>query len=101
MEQSEPGSGAIEDAGSSPRRLPNAGLGLSDARWAEAQRRAAVIAPLAALPSVSASAARDAGRMLGLSERTIYGLLRLWQRSGGWSLPLRRNFPQAGAARAG
>jgi putative transposase len=58
-------------------------LGISDARWAEAQRRAAVISPLAALESVSASVARDAGRILGLSERTIYGLLRLWQRSGG------------------
>jgi len=58
-------------------------LGISDARWAEAQRRAAVISPLAALESVSASAARDAGRILGLSERTIYDLLRLWQRSGG------------------
>ncbi len=58
-------------------------MGISDARWAEAQRRASVIAPLAALESVSASAARDAGRTLGLSERTIYGLLRLWQRSGG------------------
>jgi putative transposase len=32
---------------------------------------------------VSASAAREAGQTLGLSERTIYGLLRLWQRSGG------------------
>ncbi len=84
MEQSEPGSGAITDAGSGPRRLPNGGtLGISDARWAEARRRAAVIAPLAALQSVSASTARDASGMLGLSERTIYGLLRLWQRSGG------------------
>jgi putative transposase len=38
---------------------------------------------LAALESVSASAARAAGRTLGLSERTIYGLLRVWQTSGG------------------
>jgi putative transposase len=100
MEQGEPGSGAIADAGNGPRRLPNAGtLGLSDARWAEARRRAAVIAPLAALESVSASAARDAGRMLGLSERTIYGLLRLWQRSGGLVTSLAPELSSGGRGR--
>jgi putative transposase len=84
MEQTGPLNEAADDGKSGPRRLPNGGTsGLSDARWAEAQRRAAVIAPLAALESVSVSAACEAGRTLGLSERTIYGLLRLWQRSGG------------------
>jgi putative transposase len=84
MEQSGSGTEVVEDGKSGSRRLPNAGtLGISDARWAEAHRRAAVIEPLAALESVSAPAARDAGRTLGLSERTIYRLLRLWQKSGG------------------
>jgi predicted transcriptional regulator len=84
MEQSGPGTEVVEDGKSGSRRLPNAGtLGISDARWAEAHRRAAVIEPLAALESVSAPAARDAGRTLGRSERTIYRLLRLWQKSGG------------------
>jgi hypothetical protein len=83
-EQAGPLNEAADDGKSGPRRVPNGGtLGVSDARWAEAHRRAAMIAPLAALESVSASAAREAGQTLGLSERTIYGLLRLWQRSGG------------------
>jgi putative transposase len=84
MEQAGPLNEAADDGKSGPRRVPNGGtLALSDARWAAAQRRAVVIARLAALASVSASAAREAGQTLGLSERTIYRLLRLWQRSGG------------------
>lgn len=60
-----------------PRRVPERGtLGLSDAVWAQAQRRPAVIAPLAGRDAIPASMAREAGRALGLSERTIYGLLR-------------------------
>ena len=84
MEQAGPLNEAADDGKSDPRRVPNGGtLALSDARWAAAQSRAVVIARLAALESVSASAAREAGQALGLSERTIYRLLRLWQRSGG------------------
>jgi len=84
MERVGPGTEAVDDGKGDPRRVPNSGtLCLSDASWAEAQRRAAAIAPLAALEGVSISAAREAGRTLGLSERTIYGLLRRWHRSGG------------------
>jgi putative transposase len=80
MERVGPWTEAVDDGNGGPRRVPNSGTQcLSDASWAEAHRRAAVIAPLAAPEGVSASAAREAGRTLGLSERTIYGLLRRWQ----------------------
>jgi len=66
------------------RRVAERGtLSLPAAAWAEAQRRAAVIGPLAAQGAVSAAAARDAGQALGLSERTVYVLLRRWRQSGG------------------
>jgi hypothetical protein len=64
----QPGSAAIasavciaaEDGKSDPRRVPNGGtLTVSDARWAAARGRALVIARLAALESISASAARE------------------------------------------
>ena len=84
MEQVRPETQGSNGHGAGARCVPERGtLGLSDAAWAEARRRAAVIAPLAAHDSVPASMARDTGRALGLSERTIYGLLRLWRRSGG------------------
>lgn len=84
MERIASGNDAGDGSDSDARRVFERGtLGLPDAAWAEAQRRAAVIAPLAAREGVPASAARDAGRALGLSERTIYGLLQLWRRSGG------------------
>ena len=84
MEQLAPGNDADDGSDSGARRVSERGtLALPDAAWAEARRRAAVIAPLAARESVPASVARDAGRALGLSERTIYSLLQLWRRSGG------------------
>jgi putative transposase len=84
MEQVAPGDDAADGSNDNARRVPERGtLGLSDAAWAEARRRASVIAPLAARDGVSAPTARAAGRALGLSERTIYALLRRWRRSGG------------------
>lgn len=66
------------------RRVSERGtLSLPDAAWTEAQRRALVIGPLAAQNAVSAAAACNAGRALGLSKRTIYALLRRWWQSGG------------------
>jgi len=89
MEQVQPEIQVPDEGGIESHRVPERGtLGLSDAAWAEAQRRAAVIAPLVARDAVPASMARDAGRVLGLSERTIYGLLRLWRRSGGLAASL-------------
>ncbi len=84
MEQTQPEIQGPDDRGDGRLRVPERGtLGLSDAAWAEARCRAAVVAPLAAQDVVPASMARDAGRALGLSERTIYNLLRLWRRTGG------------------
>jgi len=84
MEQVASRDDAADGSDDGARRVPERGtLGLSDTAWAEARRRAAVIAPLAAREGVPASAARDAGRTLGLSERTIYALLRRWRRAGG------------------
>ena len=62
-------------------------VSLTDDRWSEARRRAAIIGPLADLSSVSQQAAEEAGRNLGLTARTVYTLLRAWRRSGG-SVPM-------------
>jgi putative transposase len=71
------------------RRVAERGtLSLLAAAWAEARRRAAMIGQLAAQDAVPAAAARDAGQALGLSERTIYILLRHWRRSGGLAASL-------------
>jgi putative transposase len=58
-------------------------LTLPEPLWAEAKRRAAVIAPLAAADLVPAAMARAAGETLGLSERMVYALVRRYRGSGG------------------
>jgi putative transposase len=58
-------------------------LTLPEPLWVEAKWRAAVIAPLAAADLVPAAMARAAGETLGLSERTVYALVRRYRRSGG------------------
>jgi putative transposase len=84
MEQVAPDDDGSNESGNGARHVPEHDtLGFSDVAWAEARRRAAVIAPLAARDAVPAVAAREAGRALGLSERTIYALLRRWHQSGG------------------
>jgi len=89
MDQLAPDDGEADGGVVGLRRVPERGtLSLPEAAWAEAPRRAAVIGPLAARDSVSANAARDAGRTLGLSERTIYALLRRWRQSGGLAASL-------------
>ncbi|MGI8476672.1 MAG: Mu transposase C-terminal domain-containing protein [Thermomicrobiales bacterium] len=54
-----------------------------DALWREAERRAAVIRPLAALPACPRGHASAAARELGVSERQIYRLLRRCREGGG------------------
>src|SRR4051812_19801582 len=84
MERLAPDDGGGDGNDGGVRRVPERGtLGLPDSAWAEAQRRAAVIAPLVALDAVPAARARAAGQALRLSERTIYALLRRWRQSGG------------------
>ncbi len=60
----------------------------SDAVWAEARRRAAIISPLAEREKISSSLAAEAGEQLGLSARTIYTLIRRYKASGGSLLSL-------------
>lgn len=89
MRRLAPGDGGANRGGDNARRVPERGThSLSDALWTVAQRRAAVVGPLAAQDTVSAAAARDAGQALGLSERTIYILLRRWRQSGGLAVSL-------------
>jgi len=89
MERLAPGDNEADRSGYGSCRVPERGtLSLPDGAWTEAQRRAAVIGPLAAREAVSAATARDADRALDLSERTIYALLRRWRQSGGSAVSL-------------
>ena len=58
-------------------------LTLSEQAWAEAQRRARVIAPLAARPAVDRQTADEAAAQLGLSRRQIYTLVQRFRRGDG------------------
>lgn len=102
MEQSVPGNGTTDETGSDVRRVPEHGtLSLPEAAWTAAQRRAAVIGPLAARDGVSTTAARDAGRALGLSERAVYALLRRGGSRADWPRRSRPDLRRAAAARGG
>jgi len=54
-------------------------LAASDAAWAEAVRREAVIRPLAAAPRLGKAMMETAARRLGLSTPRVYGLLRIFR----------------------
>ncbi len=58
-------------------------VSLPEEDWREARRRAAVIAPLAALSSVSHQAADVAGDELGLSRRQVYVLVGRYRQGSG------------------
>jgi hypothetical protein len=85
--------------------LESGTLTQADAAWEEARRRAALIGPLAAKEKTPASLAAKAGEQLGLSERTIYTLIRRYKASGGSLLslvpspPARRTRRQSSAYR--
>lgn len=51
--------------------------------WQEAERRAAVLRPLAALPACPREQARAAAAALGVTERQVYRLLRRCREGGG------------------
>ena len=51
--------------------------------WQEAERRAAVLRPLAALPACPREQARAAAAVLGVTERQVYRLLRRCREGGG------------------
>ena len=89
MERLAPGDGEADRCENDARLVSERGtLSLPDAAWTDAQRRAAVIGPLAAQAAVSTAAARDAGQTLGFSKRTVYALLRRWRQSGGLAASL-------------
>lgn len=58
-------------------------VSMSDTAWAQARRRAAVIAPLAAMDTVGHSDADDAAGQLGLSRRQVYALVRRYRQGAG------------------
>jgi putative transposase len=76
-------------------------LTLSKQAWAEAQRRARVIAPLAAMPAVDQHTADEAAARLGLSRRQVYTLLQRFRRGDGLvtDLALRRSHGGKGRGR--
>jgi putative transposase len=69
---------------------------LSSRAWEEAQRREAVIAPLAAQPVVPDPLACEAAEALHLSRRTIYTLIDRYRASGGMLSSLARHPPTGG-----
>ena len=102
MEQAGPLNEAADDGKSDPRRVPNGGtLALSDARWAAAQSRAVVIARLAALESVSASAAREAGQALACRSGRSIDYCACGRGRVDWSRRSHRALPPAAETRAG
>jgi putative transposase len=67
-----------------PLTIPERGvLTLSEQAWAEAHRRALVIAPLAARSVVDQHTADEAAAQLGLSRRQIYNLLHRFRHGDG------------------
>jgi len=72
-------------------------VSLSARDWQEAQRRAGVIRPLAALDAMPAALAQQAAEQLGLSQRTIYSLRQRYRASGGLLTALVRR--QSGGGR--
>ncbi len=84
---------AVDDATADNRLSERGLLTLSEKAWSEAKRRGLIIAPLAEGDVVSATAARAAGAELGLSERSIYNLVKRYRRSGGLLAALAR-FPR-------
>lgn len=63
-------------------RAPDLSL-IPGPRWQEAERRTAVLRPLAALPVCSRAQARAAAATLGVTERQVYRLLRRCREGGG------------------
>lgn len=64
--------------------IPESGtIRLTDAAWAEARRRAAIIGSLADRVSVTVDLAQEAAKALGVCERSVYKMVRGWRESGG------------------
>jgi putative transposase len=88
---------AQQSSSPGPVSIPEQGvIGLSDAAWAEAKRRAEIIRPLAEKSEAPAHLARHAGVQLGLTERTVYALIRRYRQSGGLLSSLAPRPPSGG-----
>jgi putative transposase len=68
--------------------------------WQEAERRAAVLRPLADLPACSRDQARLAATALGVTERQVYRLLRKCREGGGTLTAMLRGGSSGGRGKA-
>ncbi|BCA63480.1 hypothetical protein HMP09_2714 [Sphingomonas sp. HMP9] len=68
--------------------------------WQEAERRAAVLRPLADLPACSRDQARMAATALGVTERQVYRLLRKCREGGGTLTAMLRGRSSGGRGKA-
>ncbi|HEY9681948.1 MAG TPA: DDE-type integrase/transposase/recombinase [Oculatellaceae cyanobacterium] len=75
-------------------------LTLSESAWAEAKKRADVIGPLAALPTVSRLAAEAAAAEIGISVRQVYKLIKRYRLSDGLVTDLATGCPTGGKGKS-
>ena len=73
---------------------------LPDKLWHEAERRAALIRPLATIPIVPAMLAQDVAMKLSISQRTVYRLIQRFRESGGLLTSLAPTPPSGGRGKS-
>lgn len=73
---------------------------LSEDAWKEAERRAALIKPLADMSVVPVSIANEAAEQLALSQRTIYILIQRFRESGGLLTSIAPNVSSGGRGKS-
>ena len=73
---------------------------LPDKLWQEAERRAALIRPLAIIPIIPAMLAQDVAMKLSISQRTVYRLIQRFRASGGLLTSLAPSPPSGGRGKS-
>ena len=73
---------------------------LSDEAWREAERRAALIRPLADMSIVPVAIANEVAAQLDLSQRTIYVLIQRFRQSGGLLTSIAPNVSSGGRGKS-
>lgn len=91
---------SMENESSSTPLIEHGTVRLPDTLWQEAERRAALIRPLAAMPFVSAMLAQDVAMELSLSQRTVYRLIQRFRESGGLLTSLTPTPPSGGRGKS-
>lgn len=86
---------SIENESTKTALVENGTARLPEKLWQEAERRATLIRPLAAMPIIPAMLAQDVAIKLSLSQRTIYRLIQRFRESGGLLTSLATN-PSSG-----